>query len=128
VDRHGYVRVWLFHPTRQGVQVAKALARLVLEAFVGLPPTAEHQADHIDADRLNNMVGNLRWLTAKENIAAALARAGGRPHLRRGRPSSQAKLTPNEVADIVRQFRAGPDLEEASEDPAHIRRGLIVDH
>lgn len=112
VDRHGYVRVWLFHPERPGVQVAKALARLVLEAFVGPPPTPEHQADHIDADPLNNVVTNLRWLTPAENVGASIARAGGRPHMRRGEPSSTAKLTPNEVVAIVREFLDGVPVRE----------------
>ncbi len=31
-------------------------------------------------------------------------------------------------ADLARQFRAGPDLEEAGEDPADMRGGFLVDH
>jgi hypothetical protein len=31
-------------------------------------------------------------------------------------------------ADFPRQFRAGPDLEEAGEDPADMRGGFLVDH
>jgi hypothetical protein len=39
---------------------------LVLEAFVG-PRPAGDQAAHGDGDRLNNVLGNLRWATPKEN-------------------------------------------------------------
>ena len=31
-------------------------------------------------------------------------------------------------ADLARQFRARPDLEEAGEDPAHMLGGFVVDH
>src|SRR5690606_33274803 len=31
-------------------------------------------------------------------------------------------------ANLSRQFRAGPDLEEAREDPMHMRSGYLVDH
>ena len=32
------------------------------------------------------------------------------------------------VADLSRQFRAGPDLEEAGENPAQMRGGFVIDH
>jgi DNA-directed RNA polymerase specialized sigma24 family protein len=48
--------------------------RLVAEAFLpnpdGLP-----QVDHIDGDRKNNRLENLRWVTARQNSAA-----GGERH------------------------------------------------
>jgi hypothetical protein len=43
--------------------------RLVLTAFVGPPPSEEHQGAHFDGDRDNNHLTNLRWATARENIA-----------------------------------------------------------
>jgi hypothetical protein len=39
---------------------------LVAEAFLGFRP-AGMQVDHVDHDRTNNNVDNLRWLTQKEN-------------------------------------------------------------
>lgn len=41
--------------------------RLVALAFLGDPPTPDHQVDHIDHDRQNNHVSNLRWVTRQEN-------------------------------------------------------------
>lgn len=40
--------------------------RLVLQHFVN-NPDGKKQADHIDGDRTNNHVSNLRWATAQEN-------------------------------------------------------------
>jgi len=37
-----------------------------LLAFTGPPPTDDHTADHIDRDRGNNCIGNLRWATPSE--------------------------------------------------------------
>jgi len=41
--------------------------RLVLLAFVGEPPTPEHQCAHWDGDPTNNHHSNLRWATPAEN-------------------------------------------------------------
>lgn len=40
--------------------------RLVLEAFKGNAPVGM-ECDHIDRDRSNNSITNLRWVTKKEN-------------------------------------------------------------
>jgi hypothetical protein len=39
----------------------------VLLAFIGPPPSPQHQAGHHDGDRENNNVWNLSWLTPAEN-------------------------------------------------------------
>jgi hypothetical protein len=41
--------------------------RLVLLAFVGPPPNEKDQVDHIDHDRKNNHISNLRWISASKN-------------------------------------------------------------
>lgn len=46
-----------------------SLHRLVLEAFVGQPPTNNHVAAHWDNNGQNNRLDNLRWATPKENAA-----------------------------------------------------------
>ncbi len=40
---------------------------LVLLAFVGPRPSADHEALHGDANRANNRIDNLRWGTVQEN-------------------------------------------------------------
>lgn len=42
--------------------------RLILETFVGPNPPGK-ECDHIDRDRSNNMISNLRWVTKTENQA-----------------------------------------------------------
>ena len=39
--------------------------RLVALAFLGPPPSKEHTVDHIDQDRYNNAVSNLRWASRR---------------------------------------------------------------
>lgn len=46
----------------------KAVHRLVAEAFLPNPNNLAI-VDHIDGDRLNNNIQNLRWVTAQENAA-----------------------------------------------------------
>lgn len=36
--------------------------QIVLRAFVGLPPSDDHVCDHLDFNKQNNDVSNLRWL------------------------------------------------------------------
>ena len=43
--------------------------RLVLMAFVGLPPSSAHVTRHLDGNRSNNVVENLAWGTSRENCA-----------------------------------------------------------
>jgi len=59
---HGYLYVQLFH---NEVQKTVAVHRLVC----GLLPNPESkpQVDHIDQDRTNNNILNLRWVTRQQN-------------------------------------------------------------
>lgn len=73
VDARGYCR----QPLRRadGKVVCHYVHRLVALAF--LPPApAETEVDHVDGNPRNNAVGNLRWVTHRENITSAMARNG----------------------------------------------------
>lgn len=65
-DRRGYVSVML---SADGRTRRDYVHRLVLLAFVGPPPTPEHEGAHWDNVRSNNALGNLRWATHEENAA-----------------------------------------------------------
>jgi hypothetical protein len=47
---------------------SNAVHRIVAFAFLGSSPSAKHVVDHIDMDRSNNCVANLRWVTRLDNV------------------------------------------------------------
>lgn len=60
---NGYEIVFL---SKNGVKTKKRVHRLVAEAFIP-NPEKKPCIDHIDGNRENNNVQNLRWCTIKEN-------------------------------------------------------------
>jgi hypothetical protein len=108
-DGKGYRRVKLSHPVLGKVSVG--VHHVVLAAF-GRERPHGMVADHINADRSDNRVENLRWVTAGENIAhaAELGRMDGRPGAR-----SHSSLSVDDVAEIRRLRADGRKLLELAE-------------
>lgn len=52
------------------ITISKHVHRLVAEAFLDKPDNERCWVDHIDGDRANNDVSNLRWVTPSENAYA----------------------------------------------------------
>lgn len=64
----------VFNLTRDdGRQQVLQLGRIVLLALCGPPPEGKTMALHADRDPWNNDPSNLRWGTAADNVADALA-------------------------------------------------------
>lgn len=88
---NGYLRVGVCLPG--GTVKTEYVHRMVAIAFIGLPPTADHQIDHIDHNRANNILTNLRWMTKQENLA--------RRFVRRGEGHFNSRLTAQDVEQII---------------------------
>ena len=68
VSANGYVKVTLF---KDGKHSQKYVHRLVAEAFIPNPDNLP-VVDHIDSDKLNSNVSNLRWCTTYQNVHYAI--------------------------------------------------------
>lgn len=88
--------------TNEGKVISRRMNRLVLEVFVGPPPTPRHMSLHGDGNSLNNHVSNLRWGTQKENRKDSEVH-GTAPF---GSVYKHAKLT----EEAVREIRASTEF------------------
>ena len=104
-DLNGYRVVTLIG--KNGVEQA-LVHRLVADAFIEKIEGKEY-VDHIDGNRANNDVLNLRWCTFKENCTFPLAIENKRnTHIERaGKAVVQYDLDGNEIARFRGQNEAG---------------------
>jgi len=65
-EKSGYMRIGL---TNNGKTKFFYIHRLLAIAFIPNPEN-KSEVNHIDGNRANNMLENLRWLTNKENLNA----------------------------------------------------------
>lgn len=77
--------------------------RLVLLGFVGSPPTPDHQAAHLNGDRLDNRLSNLAWVTQTENFSHK--RLHGTALV--GEKNHQAALTAAGVSEVMQRLAQG---------------------
>ena len=99
IDPDGYVRYSL---TREdGRRVSIAAHRLVLETFVGPPPSQHSVSAHGDGSRLHCHYSNLRWATPQENQDDRTFH-GNTPS---GVRNPKARITDADVLDIRREYR-----------------------
>lgn len=94
---------------RERFGVTKFVHRLVAEAFIGAPPSSEHEVNHKDGDRANNLVENLEWVTALENISHSIKVIGRNYEYRCG-VRTYCKLTESQVREIREQ--RGKELQK----------------
>lgn len=73
--------------------------RAVLETFVG-PCPPKHQCAHLNGNRSDNRLENLKWVTAKENSEHQVMHGTNRAGTRHG----CAKLSENDVLQIRRRY------------------------
>lgn len=100
--RSGHLRVGL--TGRDGKRKRMFVHQLVCAAWHGPKPSPKHQVAHFDGDPLNNHPSNLRWATAKENVADAKRHGTLQHGLKPGEDHYNAKLTEAQVR-LVRRMR-----------------------
>lgn len=108
IDAGGYAMVNL---SAGGRRWRVGVHRLVAAAFLGPPPTEEHQVNHLDGQKDNPSAENLQWVTPRENVEHAVAT--GLMRGRKGEAHPLSVLTREAVAEMRRDFRRGhADLRE----------------
>lgn len=69
-DSNGQIMVLSKNGGYLRITISKHVHRLVAEAFIEKPDNERVWVDHIDGNRGNNNVENLRWVTPSENATA----------------------------------------------------------
>ena len=72
-----YARLGYYMKTslvKDGVRKYYRVHRLVAQAFLPPPKEGENQVEHINTDKRDNRVQNLRWVSPKGNMANELTR------------------------------------------------------
>ena len=99
---NGYLYVCMME---SGRQVNYWVHRLVLEAFVS-PCPEKMECRHLDGDRLNNCLSNLKWGTKEENMMDRKMH-GKNMNGPIGEKHGHAKLTNFDVLDILEAQKNG---------------------
>jgi HNH endonuclease/NUMOD4 motif-containing protein len=96
----GYLTVNLYDGSSPKKPRSRCVHDLVMAAFVGPKPTGM-QVDHKDANKLNNALSNLEYVSGSENVLRAERR--GLNFHPTGVSSVNGKLTERDVAEIRRR-------------------------
>lgn len=99
VDPDGYIHYTLRTPS--GGSSSATAHRLVAEAFLGPPPSPNHEVAHRNGSRLLNVPSNLRWSTSLQNQRDRIDH-GTDP---KGQRNGRARITDDDVRYIRRRYR-----------------------
>jgi hypothetical protein len=88
----------------------KTVHRLLLETFVG-PCPEKHEALHINGNRLDNRLENLRWGTRKENVADAIKHGTATI----GTKNSQSKFNKENLNEIIKMKSQGMTAQQIAD-------------
>jgi len=103
-DKHGGKYMALVAKTKPGVYQTYYVHRIVATAFIPNPDNLP-EVDHIDGDRTNNAVTNLRWVSRKQNAQYAADRGVFKFH--RKSAFSQSKEDLDKLADAYARLKSG---------------------
>lgn len=100
----GYLKVGLW---QDGKRKCMLVHRLVAIAFLGPPPSPDHEANHKNGDKTDNHVENLEWITHSGNTQHAYRILGAKPRRPSGEANGNAKLTDGKVRRIRKLYATG---------------------
>lgn len=110
-------------------RVTRTIHRLIAEAFL---PRVEGKdiVDHIDEDKTNNAVSNLRWCSPQENIEFYNTKEGRHHHIQLGKKRKEQLLTvQNNLIVEKKKFNeyvksSNKELDEARRSIAKLQKEL----
>lgn len=105
-DRNGYLTILL---TSKNRKCHKKVHALVLTAFLGPKPTG-YQCAHLNGNKTDNRIKNLKWVTAKENWSHK--RIHGTASI--GSKHGRSILTEENVVSILYSYRKRSSLKSLS--------------
>lgn len=117
LTQYGYHQVTLCN---NGKKYTRFVHRLVAVAFLGPPPSEEHDVAHGNGDKTFNAYPNLRWATPKENHADK--ERHGTSH--RGTRHPLAKLSDGSVRAVRKLFARGVQQKELAQFYGVSRRAI----
>lgn len=120
----GYLLIRLFKESKQGKMFS--LHRLVVESFIGSKPGELYQIDHIDNNKLNNSVSNLRWITQKENLLKKYNEDGHKTHF--AKPTIQKTLAGQTIKVYPSALDAAKELGFDSSCISKVCKGILNHH
>lgn len=97
----GYMLVVLYHSIKP--KQSFFVHRLVASAFIGKSPKGKHDVMHLDDNKRNNKMSNLRWGSPQDNSDDKVSK--GRQTL--GSRNKHAILMESDVLKIVKLLKAG---------------------
>lgn len=108
LDNGGYLRV---HLSKNGKSINRSVHQLVLEAFVH-PRSRGLQGRHLNGDKLDNRLTNLRWGTRSENQKDSIRHGTKFQPNTSGSNSGMAKLNESQVRQIRELYKAKRHTQE----------------
>ena len=105
---NGYPRAYLFNDKFRKNPAGRFVHRLAALAFLGPPPTPQHDAAHEDGNPANPRLANISWKTKKENQSDRYRHG---THCS-GERNKSAKLNETQVTEIRNARSSGALLED----------------
>ncbi len=108
LDRKGYCSIKLKYDERF---ITTFIHRLVAQAFIPNPEN-KPEVNHINGNKLCNWVGNLEWVTSKENIAHAFQ--NGLRTISVGENANSSIYSDEQIHSVCKLLESGMSIRDVS--------------